>query len=89
MLQIEFFNRLNPETKENHIDDTFIVVGPIDSFQWTYGHLRLVVDGGEIDLIRVNKQGIQYDNMLFGDFRICEFDFTNENLVEINLEKFG
>jgi hypothetical protein len=84
MLQIEFFNRLNPKTKENHIDDTYIVVGPIYSFQWTYGHLRLVVDGGEIDLIRFKNSGIYYKGILFGDFRIAPYDATNKNV-----EKFG
>lgn len=85
MLQIEFFNRLNPETRENHIDDTFIVVGPIDSFQWTYGHLRLVVYGvGENDLVRFGSEAIKYDGMLFGDFRIVPYDATNKNV-----KKFG
>jgi hypothetical protein len=83
MLQIEFFNRLNPETKENHIDDTFIVVGPIDSFQWTYGHLRLVVDGGEIDLVRFNNSAVYYKGILFGDFRIAPYDATNKNVEEL------
>ena len=84
MLQIEFFNRLDPKTKEHHIDDTYIVVGPIDSFQWTYGHLRLVVDGGEIDLVRFKNSAIQYKDMLFGDFRITSYDVTNKDI-----EKFG
>jgi hypothetical protein len=84
MIQIEFFNRLDLETKEHHIDDTYIVVGPIDSFQWTYGHLRLVVDGGEIDLVRFKNSGIYYKGILFGDFRIAPYDATNKNV-----EKFG
>ena len=84
MLQIEFFNRLDPKTKEHHIDDTYIVVGQIDSFQWTYGHLRLVVDGGEIDLVRFKNSAIQYKDMLFGDFRITSYDVTNKDI-----EKFG
>ena len=84
MLQIEFFNRLDPKTKEHHIDDTYIVVGPIDSFQWTYGHLRLVVDGGEIDLVRFKNSAIQYKDMFVGECRITSYDVTNKDI-----EKFG
>jgi hypothetical protein len=83
MLQIKFFNRLNAETREHHIDDTYIVVGPINSFQWTYSHLRLVVDGGEVDLSRFGKEAIIFDDMLFGDFRIEAYDPNNKDIKSL------
>jgi hypothetical protein len=91
MLQIEFFNRLDPITKDNHIDDTFIKVGPIDSFQWTYSHLRLWVYGGkceDFDIVRHGKESVMYNGKLFGDFRIVPYDPNDdsvEQLTDINL----
>lgn len=84
MLQIKFFNRLNElEKGEHHIDDTSIVVGPINSFQWTYSHLRLQFDGGEVDLSRFGKEAVIFDDMLFGDFRIEVYDPNNKDIKSL------
>jgi len=81
MLQIEFFNRVDQEGGENHIDDTYIKVGPINSFQWTYSHLRLQSNGIDYDLPRHNKECVIYNGIYFGDFRICQFD-SSDKMVE-------
>ena len=86
MLQIEFFNRLDPITRDNHIDDTFIKVGPIDNFQWTYSHLRLWVHGAkstDFDIVRYGKESVMYRGMLFGDFRIVPYDPTDDSVEEL------
>jgi hypothetical protein len=78
MLQIEFFNRVDPTNGENHIDDTYIKVGPINSFQWTYSHLRLQTDKMDYDLPRHNKECVIYNGIYFGDFRVRQFDSTDK-----------
>ncbi len=80
MLQIEFFNRLDPATREDHIDDTYIILGPFNSFQWTYSHLRLQFTGGEIDLFRFEKEAVIYNGIIFGDFRISAYNPNDENV---------
>jgi hypothetical protein len=40
----------------------------------------LVVDGGEIDLVRFNNSAVYYKGILFGDFRIAPYDATNKNV---------
>ena len=87
MLQIEFFNRLNPENGEHHIDDTFLKVGPFDLFQWTYSHLRLLVMGkGEFDVTRYDKEAVVYDGIMFGDFRIVPYDANDKEVKPLTKE---
>lgn len=88
MLQIELFNRLDPKTREHHIDDTFIVLGPFNSFQWTYGHLRLQFTGGEIDLRRLKEEAVIYDDIILGDFRIVPYDSNDKRVKPLNEIKF-
>jgi hypothetical protein len=79
LLQLELFNRVDPITGENHIDEhedyTFIKLGPIIQFQWTYSHLRLVTETNPDYIIeRYNNEAIIYKGMFFGDFRIVPFN---------------
>jgi hypothetical protein len=87
MLQIEFFNRLNPKTREHHIDDTFIKVGPIETFQWTYSYLRLRNTKKEFDVLRHDsKEAVMYKGILFGDFRIVPYDPTDDSVEALTDE---
>ena len=88
LLQLEIFNRVNPKTKENHIDEhedyTFIKVGPFKRFQWTYGHLRLVTETNPDYIIeRYNDEAIIYKGMFFGDFRIVPFNELDKEVEEL------
>lgn len=87
MIQLELFNRVNPDTNENHIDDTYIVIGPFNSFQWTYGHLRLQSDNGETDLIRRGTEAIVYKDMFFGDFRITNYTKKFKENQKVNVDE--
>ena len=80
MIQIEFFNRLDIATREDHVDDTYIKVGPLNSFQWTYSHLRLQTNDMDYDLPRYEKECVQYNGMFFGDFRICPYNPADKSI---------
>ena len=55
MIQIELFNEVDPKSGNHHInDDSYIIIGPLRSFQWTYGYLRLQTDTVDFDLPRYN-----------------------------------
>lgn len=85
-LQLEFFNRLDPITKEDHIDDTFIKVGPIIQLQWTYGNLRLVTETNPDYIIEREEGGeaIIYNGMYFGDFRVVPFNELDKEVKELS-----
>jgi len=85
LLQLELFNRVEPITGEHHIDNTFIKLGPIIYFQWTYGHLRLVTETYPDYIIERAEGGevIIYKGMFFGDFRIVPFNELDKEVEEL------
>ena len=86
MIQIELFNEVDPKSGNQQINnDSYIIIGPIRSFQWTYGHLRLQTDRVDFDLPRDKYEAIFYDGKYWGDFRVSEFN-NDERTVELKTE---
>jgi hypothetical protein len=78
MIQVEFFNEVNPKNGEHHISDAYIKVGPFNSVQWTYSL--------DFDLPNTGES-VTYDGKHWGDFRICEYDAKDKTVMPFKAEE--
>lgn len=86
MIQVEFFNEVNLKNGEDHISDAYIKVGPFNSVQWTYSHIRLQTDGLDFDLPNAGES-VTYGGKHWGDFRICDYDAKDKSVKPFKIEK--
>jgi hypothetical protein len=72
MIVLYLFNELvNGERTESN---KTLLVGNINSVQWTYGNLRLQNDSADFDLQRVNEEAVFYNGTVWGDFRVISLE---------------